>query len=199
MTEEVSPKYHLLPEERTQQVTVRYGETAELIFWNDPYGSLSVRKISDTGEELPGVTVQIKHIESGLTYTQETGPGGEAFFDQLKPGAWEVREIAGIEGWEADTGTIQTITVIAGETAETSITNRELPGLRITKYERGSMELMPNVSFEIFRDTESLGIFYTDLQGQIFLPDCEPAPTGRLNGTQAGTAMCWTLRPRRWS
>lgn len=174
VTEEVSPKYHLLPEERTQQVTVRYGETAELTFWNDPYGSLSVRKISDTGEELPGVTVQIKHIESGLTYTQETGPGGEAFFDQLKPGAWEVREIAGIEGWEADTGTIQTITVIAGETAETSITNRELPGLRITKYERGSMELMSNVAFEIFRDTESLGIFYTDFQGQIFLPDCEP-------------------------
>ena len=196
VTEEVSPKYHLLPEERTQQVTVRYGETAELTFWNDPYGSLSVRKISDTGEELPGVTVQIKHIESGLTYTQETGPGGEAFFDQLKPGGWEVREIAGIEGWEADTGTIQTITVIAGETAETSITNRELPGLRITKYERGSMELMSNVAFEIFRDTESLGIFYTDLQGQIFLPDCEPGTYRAVERNTGGDSHVLDTTPQ---
>ena len=196
VTEEVSPKYHLLPEERTQQVTVRYGETAELTFWNDPYGSLSVRKISDTGEELPGVTVQIKHIESGLTYTQETGPGGEAFFDQLKPGAWEVREIAGISGWEADTGAIQTITVIAGETAETSITNRELPGLRITKYERGSMELMSNVAFEIFRDTESLGIFYTDLQGQIFLPDCEPGTYRAVERNTGGDSHVLDTTPQ---
>ena len=174
VTEEVSPRDHLLPEERTQQVTVRHGEVAEVTFWNDPYGSLSVRKLSNTGDPLEGVTIQITHVESGLTDTRETGPGGTAFFDQLKPGAWEVRETAGIEGWEADTGTIQTITVIAGETAETSVINKELPGLRITKYERGSMERMPNVSFEIFRDAESLGIFQTDQLGEILLTDCEP-------------------------
>ena len=174
VTEDTPPRYHLLPEERTRQVTVRHGEVAEVTFWNAPYGSLSVRKLSNTGDPLEGVTIQITHVESGLTYTRETGPGGTAFFDRLKPGAWEVREIAGIEGWEADTGTIQTITVIAGETAETSVINKELPGLRITKYERGSMEQMPNVSFEIFRDAESLGIFQTDQLGEILLTDCEP-------------------------
>ena len=99
VTEEIPPQYHLLPEDRTQQVTVRYGEVAEVVFFNDPYGSLSVRKNSDTGQLLPGVTVQIRHIESGQTYTQVTGPGGVAFFDQLKRGAWEVRETAGIPGW----------------------------------------------------------------------------------------------------
>ena len=83
ITEVSSPRYHLLPEERTQQVTVRYGEVAEVTFWNDPYGALSVRKTSDTGQLLPGVTVQIRHIESGQTYTQVTGSGGVAFFDQL--------------------------------------------------------------------------------------------------------------------
>ena len=36
------------------------------------------------------------------------------------------------------------------------------------------MTLMPNVSFEIFRDAESLGIFQTDEFGQILLTDCEP-------------------------
>ena len=36
------------------------------------------------------------------------------------------------------------------------------------------MTLMPNVSFEIFRDAESLGIFTTDEFGQILLTNCEP-------------------------
>ena len=63
---------------------------------------------------------------------------------------------------------------MTGEESTVTIINQELPGLRITKYERGSMELMPNVSFEIFRDAESLGIFQTDEFGQILLTNCQP-------------------------
>ena len=61
------------------------------------------------------------------------------------------------------------------------------------------MTLMPNVSFEIFRDAESLGIFQTDEFGQILLTNCQPGPTGPRNGTPAGTAMYWTPPPKRWS
>ena len=35
-------------------------------------------------------------------------------FDQLKPGGWEVQEVAGIEGWIADTDTVQTVAVVTG-------------------------------------------------------------------------------------
>ena len=173
ITEESSPRYHLLPEERTQQVTVRYGEIAEVVFFNDPYGSLSVRKNSDTGQLLPGVTVQIRHIESGQTYTKVTGPGGVAFFDRLEPGAWEVRETAGIPGWQADTETVQTVNVVSGETAEISITNKELPGLRVVKYDRSDMLLMPDVTFAVYRDGDFLGNFQTDQQGEILITDAE--------------------------
>ena len=103
-----------------------------------------------------------------------TSIGGAAIFDQLQPGGWEVREVAGISGWIADTDTVQTVSVVAGKTSDVTMTNKELPGLRITKYERGTMTLMPNVSFEIFRDAESLGIFQTDEFGQILLTDCKP-------------------------
>ena len=174
VTEEIAPAYHLLPEKRTQQVTVRYGEVAKLTFYDALYGSLRVQKISDTGEYLPGVMVQIKHIESGVTYSKETGPAGVAVFSEIKPGAYEVRELAGIPGWQADTDTVKTVTVAAGDTSEVSITNKELPGLRIIKYERGSMEVMPDVSFEIFRDGESLGVFLTDEFGEILLSNCKP-------------------------
>lgn len=74
----------------------------------------------------------------------------------------------------ADTDTAQTVAVVSGEESTATITNKELPGLRIIKYERGSMELMPGVSFEIFRDAESLGIYQTDQFGEILLTDCEP-------------------------
>lgn len=173
VTEEIPPRYHLLPEERTQHADVEYDKTATLTFWNAPYGSLRVEKRSDTGDALSGVTIQIKHIETGETRTGQTN-NGVIVFDELALGGWEVRELAGIEGWIADTDTVQTVAVVTGEESTVTIINQELPGLRITKYERGSMELMPNVSFEIFRDAESLGIFQTDEFGQILLTNCQP-------------------------
>ena len=174
VTEEFPPSFHLLPDVRTQHADVEYNKTAAVTFTNAPYGSIRVQKLSDTGDTLSGVTVQVKHIESGEVRTAQTSIGGAAIFDQLQPGGWEVREVAGISGWIADTDTVQTVSVVAGKTSDVTMTNKELPGLRITKYERGTMTLMPNVSFEIFRDAESLGIFQTDEFGQILLTDCKP-------------------------
>ena len=171
VTEEKSPRYHLLPDERTQHADVEYNKTATLTFWNAPYGSLRVEKRSDTGDALSGVTIQIKHIETGETRTGQTR-NGVIVFDELAPGGWEVRELAGIEGWQAVTDTVQTVSVVTGKESTATIINKELPGLRITKYERGTMTLMPNVSFEIFRDGESLGIFQSDEFGQVLLTNC---------------------------
>ena len=168
------PQHHLLSKNTTQNVTVVYNEVATATFYNAPYGSLRVQKLSNTGAYLQGVTVQVKHIESGATYTQQTGPAGVAFFDELKPGAYEVRETAGIPGWLADTDTIQTVTVVTGETSDVTITNKELPGLRIIKYDRKNMVAMPDVTFEIWRDGISLGRFRTDQFGEILLTDVEP-------------------------
>ena len=168
------PQHHLLSKNTTQNVTVVYNEVATATFYNAPYGSLRVQKLSNTGAYLQGVTVQVKHIESGATYTQQTGPAGVAFFDELKPGAYEVRETAGIPGWLADTDTIQTMTVVTGETSDVTITNKELPGLRIIKYDRKNMVAMPDVTFAIWRDGISLGRFRTDQFGEILLTDVEP-------------------------
>lgn len=174
VTEEIPPNYHLLPNVRTQHVDVEYNKTATVTFWNAPYGSIRVQKWSDTGEALSGVTVQIKNITTGEVQTAQTKIGGVAVFDELEPGGYEVRELSGISGWIADTDTVQTISVVAGKCSDATIINKELPGLRVTKYERGAMTLMPNVSFEIFRDAESLGIFRTDEFGEILLTDCKP-------------------------
>ena len=174
VTELVPPEDHLLPERTTQNVTVVHGKTAEVTFWNVPYGNLRVEKISDTGDPLKGVTIQIKHIASGETQTGKTSSTGVIEFDGLKPGGYEVRELAGIEGWQADTDTVQTVSIVTGETSTVTFTNKELPGLRILKYDRTTLKVMSDVTFEIWRDGISLGQFNTDQMGEILILDAQP-------------------------
>ena len=171
--ERVAPLDHLLSDTPAQNIKVEYGKVAELTCWNEPYGTLRIEKLSDTGAHLPGAMVQIKHIESGVTYTAETNFAGYAIFDEIKPGAYEIREITAPSGWLKDDATY-TAAVATGETTTFSLVNKELPGLRIIKYDRKNMVAMANVTFEIFRDSVSLGKFRTDEFGEILLTDAAP-------------------------
>lgn len=171
--ERVAPLNHLLSDTPAQNIRVEYGKVAELTCWNEPYGMLRIEKLSDTGAHLPGAMVQIKHIESGVTYTAETNFAGYAIFDNIKPGAYEIKEITAPSGWLMDDATY-TASVATGETTTFSLVNKELPGLRIIKYDRKNMVAMANVTFEIFRDSVSLGKFRTDEFGEILLTDAAP-------------------------
>ncbi|MGN9095535.1 SpaA isopeptide-forming pilin-related protein [Flintibacter porci] len=171
--ERVAPLNHLISDTPAQNIKVEYGKVAELTCWNEPYGTLRIEKLSNTGAHLPGAMVQIKHIESGVTYTAETNFSGYAIFDEIKPGAYEIREITAPSGWLKDDATY-TAAVATGETTIFSLVNKELPGLRIIKYDRKNMVAMPNVTFEIFRDSVSLGKFKTDEFGEILLTDAAP-------------------------
>ena len=171
--ERVAPLDHLLSDNSAQNIKVEYGKVAELTCWNEPYGTLRIEKLSDTGAHLPGAMVQIKHIESGVTYTAETNFAGYAIFDNIKPGAYEIKEITAPSGWLKDNATY-TASVATGETTTFSLVNKELPGLRIIKYDRKNMVAMANVTFEIFRDSVSLGKFRTDEFGEILLTDAAP-------------------------
>ena len=183
--ERVSPEYHLLDEEPVKQVTVKYGETAEVDFENEPYGDLRIEKIdASTGASLAGAKIQIKHIESGATYTGTTDTGGSYTFTELKPGAYEILELAAPEGWERDPQTYTT-TVVAGDCVTYTLKNEALPGLKIIKYDRLSHETMPGVTFRIWRDGELLGDYETDALGEILLTDCRPG-TYRIQEVDTG-------------
>ena len=183
--ERVPPEYHLLDEEPVKQVTVKYGETAEVDFENEPYGDLRIEKIDGaTGASLAGAKAQIKHIESGATYTGITGTGGSYTFTKLKPGAYEIRELSAPEGWQRDPQTYTT-TVVAGDCVTYTLKNEALPGLKIIKYDRLSHETMPGVTFRIWRDGELLGDYETDALGEILLTDCRPG-TYRVQEVDTG-------------
>lgn len=171
--ERVAPLDHLLSDMPAQNIKVEYGKVAELTCWNEPYGTLRIEKLSDTGAHLPGAMVQIKHIESGVTYTAETNFAGYAIFDNIKPGAYEIKEITAPSGWLKDDATY-TASVATGETTTFSLVNKELPGLRIIKYDRKNMAAMSGVTFEVWRDAVSLGKYKTDEFGEILVTDAAP-------------------------
>ena len=171
--ERVAPDFYLLSEEPAQNVQVVYGEVAEVVFENEPYGNLRIEKTSNTGMNLPGALITITHIESGQRYTGETNSAGVVVFREIQPGAYRIEETAAPAGWLLD-DTIYTTTVIAGETTTFHLVNEELPGLRIIKYDRKNMVAMPDVTFEVWRDGVSLGTFRTDEFGEILLTDVEP-------------------------
>lgn len=171
--ERVAPLDHLLSDTPAQNIKVEYGKVAEVTFWNEPYGTLRVEKLSNTGAHLPGAMVQVKHIESGTVYSAETNFAGYAIFDNIKPGAYEIKEITAPSGWLKD-DTTYTASVSTGETTTFALVNQELPGLRIIKYDRKNMVAMANVTFEVWRDGVSLGKFRTDEFGEILLTDVTP-------------------------
>ena len=171
--ERVAPLDHLLSDTPAQNIKVEYGKVAEITFWNEPYGTLRIEKLSNTGAHLPGAMVQVKHIESGTVYSAETNFAGYAIFDNIKPGAYEIKEITAPSGWLKD-DTTYTASVATGETTTFALVNQELPGLRIIKYDRKNMVAMANVTFEVWRDGVSLGKFRTDEFGEILLTDVTP-------------------------
>ena len=171
--ERVAPLDHLLSDTPAQNIKVEYGKVAELTCWNESYGTLRIEKLSDTGAHLPGAMVQVKHIESGTVYSAETNFAGYAIFDNIKPGAYEIKEITAPSGWLKDDATY-TASVSTGETTTFALVNQELPGLRIIKYDRKNMVSMADVTFEVWRDGVSLGKFRTDEFGEILLTDVTP-------------------------
>ncbi len=171
--EREAPNGYLLSEEPAQNVKVEYGKQATVTFENAPFGNLRVRKYSDSGMQLPGAVVRIEHIESGAVYTGETNFAGVAMFNEIEPGAYRVTEIAAPAGYIMSDEVYNT-TVISGDTVEVPIINEEKPGLRIVKYDSKTMRALPNISFEVFKDTQSLGTFKTDEFGEILLTDLEP-------------------------
>ena len=95
------------------------------------------------------------------------------YFDKLKPGAYQVREVSAPGGYVKDDQTY-TVNVTSGTETSFVLKNQAKPGLIITKYDEQTHEVLPDVTFEVTRDTVLIGSFSTDEMGQIRLTDLQP-------------------------
>ena len=164
---------------------MKYGETAEVDFENEPYGDLRIEKIDGaTGASLAGARYRSSTLRAAPPIPASPAPEVPIPSRKLKPGAYEIRELSAPEGWQRDPQTYTT-TVVAGDCVTYTLKNEALPGLKIIKYDRLSHETMPGVTFRIWRDGELLGDYETDALGEILLTDCRPG-TYRVQEVDTG-------------
>ena len=195
ITEVQPPKGHLMAKNPVQQVQVEKDTVATVSYENEPYGNLRVEKVdADTGDTLPGAKVQIKHIESGATYTQITNEAGAAIFNGLKPGAYEIVELKAPDGWIKN-GQTYTVNVPGQDTVTFTLKNSAKPGLRIIKYDRQTHETLPDITFKIYKDNQLIGTYETDRLGEILLTDLEPG-TYRVEEVESDDGHVLDIMPQ---
>ena len=68
--ERVAPLDHLLSDMSAQNIKVEYGKVAEITFWNEPYGTLRIEKLSDTGAHLPGAMFVFGNVKAGFAQVE---------------------------------------------------------------------------------------------------------------------------------
>ena len=171
VTEKSAPKNYLLSQDNTQTVTVSYNQTATVTFANEPYGDLRIEKIDGvSGESLADAQVEVKNLSDGTTYSGTTKTGGSLNLTKLKPGVYEVKEIAAPKGYKLDS-TVYTAKVSTGEVTTVTLKNYANPGLKIIKYDEKTLERLPDTTFDVYKDTVLIGTFTTDELGEITLSD----------------------------
>ena len=171
ITEKSAPKNYLLSKDNTQTVTVSYNQTATVTFANEPYGDLRIEKIDGvSGESLAGAQIEVKNLSDGTILTGTTQTGGSWNLSELKPGAYEIKELTAPKGYKLDDKTY-TANVVSGEVTTVILKNYANPGLRIIKYDEKTLECLPDTTFEVYHDAQLIGTFTTDELGEITLLD----------------------------
>ena len=135
---------------------------------------LKIRKIdAQTQEPLSDTTFEV-YRDSTLIGSYTTDYSGEIFLNDLQPGTYFVKEIAVKEGYVLD-DTPQQIEIKAGkEDYSLTFTNHKKPGLKIVKYDEQTMQPLSDTTFEVYKDTELIGTYTTDSNGEIWLYDLTP-------------------------
>ena len=171
--ETVAPAGYLL-DDTVRTVQVKAGENAEFVFTDSIKPGLHLIKRGEDGKPLEGATFRIAAVEDGShVYDRTTDKNGEITITGLEPGVYSVTETIAPKDYILD-GKEHHVELTAGKVSEIILTNTLKPSLRIVKYDRQSHKAMEGVTFEVFKDTVSLGKYQTNAQGEILLPYVDP-------------------------
>ncbi len=172
VTEKSCPGYVVDNAQRI--IELKPNEDAEFVFTDSKLPNLTLTKKDANGKPMEGVTYSLTPMGDGAHSDERTtNTQGIITWEGLEPGLYSVKEVATHSTHIIDPMEHH-VELYPGKDGSLLFVNEEKPSLKITKYDRATHQPMPGVTFEVFRDTTSLGKFQTDKDGQILLDHIDP-------------------------
>lgn len=117
-------------------------------------------------------------MRSNYITSVTTNDAGLAYVTGLETGYYTIREVTPPEGYTLNTEE-QSVYVDTYDPATTddprvTFKNNKTPQLRILKYDAQTRQPLANVTFEVYRDTQLIGTYTTNVAGEIYLYDLDP-------------------------
>lgn len=178
---EVTPPegYTLSPAPKKVRQTFEWdGEhDVALVFENDAKVKVQLKKQDESGRPIAGVVFNI-FCDGQLIGSEATNAQGTITVAAVTEGLYAFVEVSPAEGYNKLTwpviAHVDQADIQGGGTITVTAVNHKLPGLRIEKVDRTTGTGLAGVTFRIWRDTELVGDFYTDANGQIYLDNLQP-------------------------
>ena len=186
---------------RPQSIKIEAGKAQNLTFWNEPAGSLIIRKLDkQTGKPLAGVEFEVIYAEGGYVDTDNghlsskglytTDDHGEIHISGIV-GTVVIKETRPLPGYTIEPGReSQTITVNPQETQTATFYNIPANTLTIQKFIDGSdNEPLAGVEFLVTDSSGAVvgpnnGYYTTDKDGRISIPGLTPGTTITVKETK---------------
>ena len=154
-------------------VTVKPGETVELVFEDKRIENFTIRKTDTSGNPMAGVTFKVSKLSGEEIATVTTGADGLAVLTGIQPGSYKVQEIKVPEGVLLDS-TPQTVEVKAGEPTTVTFVNKYLREFTIRKVDTDGKPIA-GVTFKITKtDGAEVATVTTGADGLAVLQNMEP-------------------------
>ena len=118
--------------EGPKTVTVKPGETVELVFEDKRIENFTIRKVGSDGKPISGVTFVVSTLAGAEVARVTTGSDGLAVLTDIQPGTYKVQEIAVPDGVILDP-TPQTVEVVAGKPTTLTFVNEYVKEFTIRK------------------------------------------------------------------
>ena len=155
--------------EGPKTVTIKPGETVELLFEDKKIEDFVIHKMGSDSKPMGGVTFLLSTL-AGVKVTQvTTGSDGLAVLTNIQPGVYKVQEIAVPDGVILDP-TPQIVEVVAGKPTTVTFINDYEGGLKILKTVKQNMKGLGGVTFRLTSpDGSFIGDYITDANGEIYV------------------------------
>jgi len=159
--EEVSAPEGYEIKNKTQNVTVKAGETTDVKVVNERVtGKLIITKVDDTNKPIKDVTFEIYDSEGYSVQKIVTDENGKASID-LNYGTYYYKEISAPEGYVMDTTLYKFSVDNENRTFNAKVVNDKVYGSLIIKKTNESNEPIANVKFDILDENNNVVITIT--------------------------------------